>query len=343
MRGRQAVALHVLPHRGGGAETYIDALERALGDDWRHERFALSAGRTPAAALRSLPRSYPALWRAAGRADAVHVHGDVAAVLTLPLLGRRPTLMTTHGLHFLRRSEGARGRCFGAALRAALGRCRRVLCTSQAERDELAVVAPGAPLVVVHNAAPPPAARPDRAAARADLGVAGDAVVAVFAGQLEERKRPLPAARAALAVGAPLVLLIAGDGPQAAELQALTDGERVRMLGQLADLGAPLAAADVYLATAEREGLSYALLEAMDAGLAVISSDTPGNSEAIGDAGIVVDTADEAALADALRALVGDAARRERLGAAARERARSEFSEERFAAAVREAYRAASA
>jgi len=36
--------LHVLPHAGGGAETYIDLLEAM--DGVRHERLALSSGRT---------------------------------------------------------------------------------------------------------------------------------------------------------------------------------------------------------------------------------------------------------------------------------------------------------
>jgi glycosyltransferase involved in cell wall biosynthesis len=79
----------------------------------------------------------------------------------------------------------------------------------------------------------------------------------------------------------------------------------------------------------------------MDAGLAVISSVTPGNSEAVGDAGVLVATDDERALTRALEDVAGDAQRRERLGAAARERARSAFSEDRFAAAVRDAYAAA--
>lgn len=329
----------MLPHRGGGAETYIDALRRALGEDWSHEPFALSAGRTPGAAMRSLPARYPALRRAVRGADLVHVHGDMAAVLALPILGRRPTLVTTHGLHFLRRSEGPRGRAFARALRAALRRCDAVLCTSEAERDELAAVAPDAALRVIHNAVAP-REMPARPEARAELGLADEAVVAVFAGQLEERKRPLPAARAALAAGAPLVLLVAGEGPQEPELRGLA-GDRVRLLGQVPDLGPLLAAGDIYLAVAEREGLSYALLEAMATGLAVISSDTPGNAEAVGAAGVLVSTADEAALARELTSLAGDPERRAALGAAARERATHEFGEDAFAAAVRDAYEVA--
>ncbi|MFL5334285.1 MAG: glycosyltransferase, partial [Geminicoccaceae bacterium] len=43
------------------------------------------------------------------------------------------------------------------------------------------------------------------------------------------------------------MLLVAGEGPQEPELRALA-GERVRLLGQVPDLGPLFAAADVYLA-----------------------------------------------------------------------------------------------
>jgi glycosyltransferase involved in cell wall biosynthesis len=196
---------------------------------------------------------------------------------------------------------------------------------------------------VVHNAVPPRlGAERDREQERSAFGVGGD-VVALFAGQLEERKQPLLAARAAISArrrGARLVLLVAGVGPQAAELGELA-GDAVRPLGHSDRLDALYAAADLFVAPAEREGLSYALLEAMDAGLAIVASDGPGNPEAVGEAGVLFPAGDEAALAQALTELAGDPQRRADLGAAARERARTEFGEEAFAAAIREAYAAA--
>ena len=98
--------LHILPHRGGGAETYIDILERLPG--FEHARAPLSAGPSPAAAAASIPVRWPRAARAATRADLVHVHGDVTAILALVLLRGRPAVFTTHGLHLLRRAEGAR-------------------------------------------------------------------------------------------------------------------------------------------------------------------------------------------------------------------------------------------
>jgi glycosyltransferase involved in cell wall biosynthesis len=294
----------------------------------------LSAGQTPLDALRSAPGRYPGLWRAARAADVVHAHGDMAAVLGLPLLRGGPAVMSTHGLHFLRRSRGPRRAAFVRALRG-VSRSAVVVCTSQAEWDEMAPIAGAERMALVLNGVPERPPPPPREQARASLGLAPGDVAALFVGRLEERKHPLLAARAAAAAG--VVLLVAGDGPQRDELAALA-GERLRLLGHVSDTERLFAAADLYLAPAEREGLSYAMLEAMDAGLAIVASDGPGNPEAVGDAGVVVPAGDEAAWAVALSALAADAGERARLGAAVAGRARTTFSHERFAAGIRAAY-----
>ena len=85
-----ARVLHVLPHRGGGAESYIDMLERAPG--FVHERFYLSSGRTPAEALASVPFRWPRLAARLRAVDLVHCHGDAASTISLPLLAVRRRL-----------------------------------------------------------------------------------------------------------------------------------------------------------------------------------------------------------------------------------------------------------
>ena len=331
------VVLHILPHRGGGAETYIDLLEEL--DGFEHERVALSAGRTPASAVVSVPHGYPALVRSARRADLVHAHGDAAALLSLPLLARRPSLWTTHGLHLLRRRP-----LLGPGVRAAIRASRATLCTSQTERDELARLAPAAVgrLLVARNGLPP-APAPDaaaRAAARAALGLPAETTVALFLGELEQRKGPLEAAAAARRVsedGVPLLLLVAGTGPLS-DAVVQRGGDAVRMLGFRNDVERLFAAADVFVLPSAREGLSFALLEAMRAGLAIVVADGPGNAEAVGDAGIVVPAGEPASLAVALARLARHPAERGRLGAAAHARVAREFTAERLRGEVRSAY-----
>lgn len=341
-----ARVLHILPHRGGGAEKYIDLLAGLEG--FEHVRVPLSAGRTPASGAASIPLRWPRLALDVRRTDVVHAHGDVAAMLTLPLLRARPSVVTTHGLHLLRRCAGARRAMVVRTLRAVAGSVTRVVCTSQAERDELAVLLGpvlARRLVVVRNGVvvPAPISADQRAAVRSELGLNASDVAVLFLGELEPRKAPLvavEAARRAAAQGAPVILLLAGDGPLAAEVRARASA-CVRPLGYRGDPARLLAAADVFVLPSEREGLSFAVLEAMASGLAIVVSDGPGNPEAIGDTGIVVASGNVDALAAALRSLALDTAARGRLGAAARERAAREFGEERMLAGIADAYAAA--
>lgn len=338
--------LHVLPHHGGGGETYIDLLEGH--DAFSHHRVELSAGRTPAQAAASLPVRLPSIVREARRSDLVHVHGDTAALLALPLLRGRPSVVTTHGLHLLRRVSGPARIAVVAALGLAARAADRVICTSHAERDELAALLPWSAarrLVVVHNGIelPPAFEAAQRAAARAELGLEDSDVAALFLGELHQRKAPLDAvaaAHAARARGAPLVLLLAGDGPQAAAVHERA-GDAVRPLGFRDDVARLLAAADLLVMPSAREGLSFAVLEAMGRGLAMVVSDGPGNPEAVGDAGVIVPVGDRRALAEALTRLATDDDHRTRLGAAARERVRTTFTLERLRAKTYQVYRAA--
>lgn len=335
--------LHVLPHPGGGGETYIDLLERM--PNVTHERCYLSAGRSPASAAVSVPSRWAKLARRLPEADLVHVHGDAAAIITSPLLGRRPSIVTTHGLHLWRRSTGRRRMLVGRLLAAALQRVRAVICTSESERAELEELVPRQveKLRVILNGVdlPAPAGTEERTAARSELGVEPGTVVGLFVGQLESRKAPLLAARAAARVhehGEPFVLLVAGDGPESDALRALA-GTAVRPLGYRNDVARLLRASDIFVQPSEREGLSFGLLEAIACGLPVVAADGPGNPEAVGDAGVLIPAGDEDALVEALAALCQDAERRAALARAARDRARSVFSVKRFVAESHALYR----
>src|SRR6185437_7787989 len=110
----------------------------------------------------------------------------------------------------------------------------------------------------------------------------------------DERKDPITAARAAAKVREPLVFLIAGEGPLRPTLARFAEQHReVRLLGHRSDVDRLLAAADVFVLSSWREGFSYALLEAMSAGVVPVVSDAPGNPEAVGEAGVVFRRGDE--------------------------------------------------
>jgi glycosyltransferase involved in cell wall biosynthesis len=338
--------LHVLPHPGGGAETYIDLLEGLAG--YEHQRVALSATRSRRRGISSVLSRRRTVRRLAGEADLVHVHGDMAAMLVAPGLSDRPLLITTHGLHRLRRSTGAVGRLVQRRLRTAVAASAATICLARDEREDLAADLPQSlhdRLVLVPNgvAVAPPADPERRRQARQALGVGEAEVVALFVGQLEERKDPLGAIAAvekARDRGAPLVLLIAGAGPLEEEVAAHA-GPAVRPLGHRDQLEDLYAAADLFLLPSHREGMSFALLEAMAHGLAPVVADGTGNVETVGEAGVVFAAGDLGAMSDRLFDLASDPSARARLGDAARERIGNELSLDRFLAGTKEQYEAA--
>lgn len=338
--------LHVLPHPGGGAETYIDHLEGLA--DYRHQRSFLSATRSRLRGIPSVLASRHRISQLAEGADLVHVHGDMAAMLAAPWLRRRPLVITTHGLHRLRRSSGPAAWFVHRRLRAAVAASARTICIAGDERDDLAAVLPPSlrgRLVVVPNgvavAAPCPAAR--RVGLRRSLGLNETAVAVLFAGHLEQRKDPLgaiAAVEAARGRGAELVLLVAGEGPLEAEVRS-RETAVVRPLGHRDDLEDLYAAADIFLLPSHREGMSFALLEAMANGLAPVVADGTGNAETVGTAGVLFAPSDRAGMSARLAELAADPELRAQLGAAARERIRTELSLERFLAGTEAQYEVA--
>ena len=99
-----------------------------------------------------------------------------------------------------------------------------------------------------------------------------------------------------------------------------------------------MAIADIFVLVSEREGLSFALLEAMANGCAPIVTDIPANVEAVGEAGVIVPYQDLPSFTMALRGLVADPVHTARIGADARERVRTMFSLEDMLEATHEVY-----
>jgi glycogen synthase len=124
------------------------------------------------------------------------------------------------------------------------------------------------------------------------------------------------------AAGLPWPVLVAGDGPA---------GEGVRHLGRLpsAELRALMAGAAVFAAPARYEPFGLAALEAAAAGCALVLGDVPTLRELWDGAARFVPPGDPGALRRALLDLIGDEGERTRLGALARERART-FTQERM-------------
>lgn len=336
---KEPLILHVMPHPGQGGERYVATLEAMQG--FRFERFFLTERQGKLEALRGASRAR----EAAAGADLVHIHGDAATVLCLRLVRSRPAVLAFHGLHLYRRLQGLRRRFVARRLRRAIRSARVTICTSESElRDVMTITGrSGALLEQIDNGiADPGATDPERRqAVRRELGLAEGEVAVLFAGRLDRRKGVLDlleALEGGRAEGAPLVGLIAGEGPLRETVEQRSEAAGARVLGQREDFYALLDGADVFVMPSEREGLSIALLEAIAKGKACVVSDGPGNPDAVGEAGMVFAYGEPGALTAALVKLAGDAGLRASLGSRARARFLARFTAERMLERTREAY-----
>ncbi len=125
-----------------------------------------------------------------------------------------------------------------------------------------------------------------------------------------------------------LQFLIFGDGALREDLarrikDAGLEGQ-VRLLG-VAPIADILAISDVFSLISLWEGFSIALIQAMNAGCAIVASKVSGSEEAIQDgaSGLLVPPADADAAAKAFMRLAGDPQMRSALGAAAQERSQA--------------------
>lgn len=167
----------------------------------------------------------------------------------------------------------------------------------------------------------------DRLSLRKRLRVDAAGMV-VFVGRLAKEKNPdglLRAWKLALPKLPPgWKLVLVGDGPMRAELEAFIDNERlgdsVLLAGLQSNVESWLGAADVYVLASHREGLSNTLLEAMASGLPIVSTRVSGVCETVEEAGagLVVDVRQMDQLAGALIRLAKDSSLRNHMGGAGR-------------------------
>ncbi|MBV8606429.1 MAG: glycosyltransferase family 4 protein, partial [Singulisphaera sp.] len=197
---------------------------------------------------------------------------------------------------------------------------------------------PGTRVELCHYPVAAPAVdRTVRSEVRSELGTEDGAVVILQASRLERWKgqavhlaalgllRDVPGWECWLAGGAQK----AGEAEFLAELRSAAEragiADRVRFLGQRADVPRLMAAADVFCQpNTGPEPFGIVFVEALYAGLPVVTSGFGGAVEIVdGTCGVLTAPADTAAVAAALRELIRDPSRRRALGAAGPNRAES--------------------
>lgn len=281
-----------------------------------------------------------ALWFRAHGAQVVHTHNELPLIYGAPAgkLARAVVVHSKHGIvavssraHWLRRAAASAADRFVAVSTATAATAR---ANRECAEDKLRVVINGTDLSRF------PAPQGTREAIRRELGIPSEARVIITIGRLVKEKNHALLVRA---VG-PLLrddrrLVLVGDGPLRDDLRArvrqLQGSRYVHVTGARRDVPALLAAADAFVLSSDSEGLPIGLLEAMAAGLPVISTAVGGIPAAIrpGDTGLLVDAGDERALTAALQRVFDGDESLARMAERGREHALRTYSAERMASA----------
>ena len=275
--------------------------------------------------IRALQAARPAVFHAHLTWPLACKHG-----LTAAILARVPAIVATEQLFV----EAAYSRTTRIQQRLiAKGvHCYIAVSREVARRLRQAFRMPEHKIKVVHNAIPLDSFdRPANSALRAILAGPAERPIVLTTARLDRQKGLCYLLKAAALVPEALFVL-AGDGPERASLEAqahqLGMDDRIVFLGYRQDISDLLASCDLFVLPSLFEGLPLAVLEAMAAGKPVIATAIGGTDEAVvpGETGLLVPPADPGALAEAIRALLSDPARAQRLAARGKDRAHREFS-----------------
>jgi glycosyltransferase involved in cell wall biosynthesis len=200
-------------------------------------------------------------------------------------------------------------------------------------------------VVVVPNGIPAPqgVAASRVAEMRAELGAGRGTVLAVTVALLRPGKGHDDLIAAAATVPSEVRFVLAGEGAEEGRLRrsaaAAGVGERFVFAGFREDVGDLLAAADLVVHPSQADALPTALIHSLAAGRAIVATDVGGIPEIVaGDTGLLVPPHDPEALAAAVTALAGDAARRTAMGERGRRRFTEHFEGGAWAARLRSLY-----
>lgn len=225
--------------------------------------------------------------------DLIHAHQSLAARIANRLKGKVPVVSTIHGAY--------KARSYGAS--------DGIIRVADHQQD--AMTGYDGPSVTVWNwLRRQSGTAADEMARRADFDIAEEAALFGFVGRVLAAKGALDLIAAFRAVDdTRAALLIVGDGKDMAAARQLADGdERIVFAGHRDDVMPIMRMIDIFMMPSHAEAFPLALVEAAAAGCAIVSTRTQGALELLrGQPATFTPLNDRAALADAMRAVIGAA------------------------------------
>ncbi|MGI8535471.1 MAG: glycosyltransferase [Mycobacteriales bacterium] len=281
----------------------------------------------------------PALTAAFQRlgADVAHTNSSKAGIvgrLAARRAGVRRVVHTVHGWPFHDQQRAPVASVWKTLERRAAPLADRLVVVAETDRDKGLAAGIGHPEQYVTVRSGLELDRYGRAAdvrtqVRSELGLSPDARVIGAVNRLSPQKDPCTLVRAAaqaLRQRHDARLLIVGDGPLRAEVEALVVelgiGDQVVLTGLRHDVPRLLAAMDVFVSASRWEGLPRTVLQAMATGVPVVATDADGVVDVVVNecTGLLVQRSSPDLLAAAILRLLDDSALATRLSAAAAER-----------------------
>ena len=303
----------------------LKLLEREPGIDWK-------CGRRLAA------------WCEEQNVGVMHVHQctPMFQAMLARLPGKRvPLLLTEHGRHH----PDFPSRKRAIVHKLLLGKRDRLIAVGEATRqalianeglpsDRVEVIYNGVDLAQFTEVAPE-----IRGEVRKELGLSEDDWIITLVARLDAIKDHPTAIRTLQRVRESVPgakLLIVGDGSEREKIEGIIRdgnlGDCVHMLGTRRDVPRLLRASDTFLMSSIGEGIPLTIIEAMAAGVPVVSTSVGGIPEMVttGETGFLNDSGDADGLASSIVKLSSDSGLRSRIIGAARQRAFDVFSREQM-------------
>ncbi len=269
----------------------------------------------------------PGLARRAG-VDLLH-----SLASTAPSWGAFRRVVTVHDLHYLVAPEahfGLRGLGMRLLVPLAARRSDRVIVISEATRDDVARhlhVAADRVDVVPQGVGGPPGTHPESESELRERHHLGNRRILLSVSAKRPHKNLIRLIEALARIPAerrPVLVLPGYPTPHEAELRTravtlgITADVRFPAWVSSGELEALYAVADVFVFPSLYEGFGLPILEAMRRGVPVACSDRSSLPEVAGDAALLFDPEDVAAITDAVERLLADAHEADRLRAAGR-------------------------
>lgn len=280
------------------------------------------------------------------RVELVHAHAAMRGSFwrkglftSLARLFGVPVILHLHGSEMKPFYESQRP-ILQRLIRRHLEKATRVIVLSESWREFVGRIAPAAHVVIVPNYVVVPPAANDGEQSPQDI---------LFLGLIGPRKGTfdlIPAFAEVASVYPDAKLTIGGNGEieQAKNLISSLDLDGRAKLAGWVGLEAKerlLRSSGIYVLPSYNEGLPMSVLEAMAAGLAVITTRVGGIPELITDGvdGLLIEPGDREGLKRSLLALLEDDQLRQRLAKAGRSRVKEKYSDEAILPLLRQIYR----